>query len=302
MKKKSLFLGLAFFALSSSHLLCAQEVSKTAVEVQSNSHLDVEGWLPSGPSVFPQLKADPRQPRCSIAYRLDDEALRSDIGMVNLAANLFLWRGFDIWNFDEVDVCFTGAVWANYDMRAFSMDLMNSDWTASLPVSAKMGDTQMRARLYHISCHQGDEFLQRPGEILNRKNPSYEVLELSAYTPLYEDRLYGYGTLAHIIHSDSSFPMKRFYFELGAEYYMKDANFMAGSLEAAPYAAVHGRFWEYESYEPSYNVALGLSWKNVNRSKPVLDTSIEYYHGHSLEGQFALYKTDYVYFQLTYRP
>lgn len=300
MKKKSLFLSLALFALSSTNMLCAQEMPKTALEVQSDSHMAAEGWLPSGPSVFPQLKADPRQPRCSVGYRADDKALGGNMGMVNLAADLFLWRGFDIWNFDEVDVCFTGGVWANYDLQAVSMDLMNSDWTASLPVSVKMGQTEMRARLYHISSHEGDEYLERPGELVKRKNPSYEVLELSAYTPLYKDQLYGYGTIAHIIHSDSSFPMKRFYFELGAEYYMKEANFTAGSLEAAPYAAVHGRFWQYESYKPSYNVALGLSWKNVNRSKPVLDTSIEYYHGRSLEGQFAIYNTDYVCLQLTY--
>lgn len=307
MKKRDRLLGLAFSAV-----LCLQGLSAELAQpvppvlaenqVVPADVLQTDGWIPAGPSLYPQLKADPRQPCFGVGYRWYDQALGSNTGMANLGGIIPIWRGSDVWRFDRIEIGLSGATWAVFDMKATSMDLINSDWYGAIPIQAEIGQTRLRLRVYHISSHLGDEYLQRQNTLATRKNPSYEAVDLAAYTPVYEDKLYAYGTIGHVIHSDSSYPLQHLYFEAGAEYYLRDMTFNCCSLSALPYAAVHGRFWEVNSFSPTYNAALGLAWSDKKLNRPQMATSLEYFKGDSVEGQFSRDHSDYVCIRLTYIP
>jgi hypothetical protein len=311
MKKCNLIFGLALTAMAYSTFVGATSAvesvppvmrAEETVKDAAGRVFQTDGWIPAGPSIYPQLKADPRQPSFAIGFRWYDQALGSNVGMANLGGVIPFWRGSDVAIFDRLECCVSGAAWAVFDMRANNLDLLNSDWYGGIPINAEIGDYKFRLRLYHISSHLGDEYLQRPGALEGRKNPSFEAVDLSVYTPCCFDDFYLYGSIGHIIHSDSTFPLQHLYFEAGTEYYVKPWAFQAGGMKAVPYAAIHSRFFEVFSFEPTYNAALGISWSNANQVSPEITTSLEYFRGFSNEGQFARRRSDYVCLRLTYLP
>lgn len=260
----------------------------------------VSGWLPNQIPIFPQLKADPRQPRFSIGYRWHDNAINSCLAAANMGGDIPLWRSLDLWGFDQLQIGLQGAVWALFDMNSHGLDLINSDWYAGLPIYASKGEWKMRLRAYHISSHLGDEYIMR-NHLTSRKNPSYEVLDYTAYHPVLP-HLNLYGTIGRVMHSHSSYPIHPMYFEFGSEYFWGDLSFSWLPLKAQPYAAIHVRCWELHGFEPSYNAVLGLAWSDKKNPVHHFNTSLEYYRGHSLEGEFGKRRADYMSVQLTYAP
>jgi hypothetical protein len=257
-------------------------------------------WLLNHVPIFPFLKADPRQPRFSLGYRWNDEVVNSNIGMANLGGDLPLWRRQDMLGFDQIQLAVQGGVWALFDLKANNLDLVNSDWYGGIPLYATKGDWKYRFRIYHISSHLGDEYIL-DHNITARKNPSYEVIEAAAYYPILP-HFNVYGVLGRVMHSDSSFHIHPLYFELGAEYYWNSINWKSIALKAQPYFAAHVRCWEMHGFEPSTNIALGMAWADKNIERHHITTSLEYFKGHSLEGEFGKKRSDYVYLQLSYAP
>lgn len=309
MRKYKLVFALALSAMACSLIGASQPVESAQPTAMTNEKakdaneaFQTDGWIPRGPSLYPQLKADPRQPAFSAGFRWYDQPLGSNIGMANMGGVIPFWRGSDVWVFDRLEACVHGAAWAVFDMKSKSMDLLNSDWSGGFPINATIGDYKFRFRLYHISSHLGDEYMLRPGVSEGRKNPSFEAVDISAYAPVYFDNFYLYGSAGHIIHSDSTFPLQHLYFVAGAEYYAQQWAFNAGGLHGVPYAAIHSNFWEVFSFRPTYNAAIGITWNNQHHKDPQFSTSLEYFKGHSAEGQFGNTQSDYICLRVTYIP
>ncbi len=142
--------------------------------------------------LFQPLLSDPKQPRFSASYLWgESSSLDTQAGAVAFGANFGIvrWGGATL---DEgVQISLAGGVFAQFDMLAPSMDLMNADYVIGIPVALSAGGFTGRVRLYHQSSHLGDEFLIRTQP--QRVNLSFESLEVLFSGGLGPWRAYGGG-------------------------------------------------------------------------------------------------------------
>ena len=131
--------------------------------------------LPQG-FLFEPLLADPKRPRFFVSV------LDARVGGLETTAaavayggryGLVRWPGSRRRAGWQLNLA--GAVFAQFDLEAPSMDLINADYTLGLPLTYRRGRDALRLRVYHQSSHLGDEFLLRNDP--ERVNLSYEAAE-----------------------------------------------------------------------------------------------------------------------------
>jgi hypothetical protein len=247
-------------------------------------------WFPQTTVLFEPLLADPREPYNYAAYRFADTVVGTQAAAVAIGDDfpLFRWRDVFRWHGD-LQIGIQGGVWAVFNFKNVphrndeSCELVNTDYFLGIPLTYAYNRWAFRARLYHISSHLGDEFIvNNPQYVQNRKNPSYEAIELiSSYQLNGHLRLYGGPGI--ILHSDQSFPMKTFYAKYGMELKILGQKLYYHQLYGTPFLAIEVENWQVRSYELSKLQAVGRS----------LGLYTSYHYGYSYEGQFFLEKTQY---------
>lgn len=282
------------FALS---LLIPNLVQTQEVHMQ-NSYKDFS-WFATQPSIFKQFIADPRQIGFFASHRWYDQALGSNIGSVSFGTVLPVWtmRNLEFMGGTDLEIGIQGNVWGCFDLKAYSLDLMNADWMGGIPIALRGENWALRFRLYHISSHLGDEYLVSHPSV-TRLNPSFEATDLS-YSYDYNTHVRLYAMLGYILHRDASYPMHPVYLEGGFELHGNQLFFDRVRLQAQPYFGAHVRSWEMYGFEPSVNLAAGLLWAEQGQNRGFI-TSLEYYHGHCLEGQFSRLRTNYLALRVGY--
>lgn len=140
-------------------------------------------FFPHG-QLFCPLIADPKEPRSFLSYlrgefrTLDDPSGEdTHIGAVGLGDSFGLVRWGGPKKGDGVQLDIVGSVFAQFDLRARSKDLINADYIVGLPLTIRRNGFSARLKVYHQSSHLGDEFLLRDQEI-QRDNLSFESVEL----------------------------------------------------------------------------------------------------------------------------
>src|SRR4029079_6992783 len=103
--------------------------------------------------------------------------LASDIAAVGIADQFPFFRAAAGRSGNGIQLGISGAVFAQFDLRAASYDLINADYMIGLPLTFRAGPFSGRARVYHQSSHLGDEFVLRPNAP-ERENLSFESVEL----------------------------------------------------------------------------------------------------------------------------
>ena len=132
--------------------------------------------LPRG-DVFCPLLADPKAIRSFVTYQSGDaDDFASHVGSVGVADQFAFFRvggsrPGDGWQFGV-----QGGVFAQFDLEASSLDLLNADYLIGFPLTFRRSGVSGRLRLYHQSSHLGDEFLLRP-DGPERENLSFESAE-----------------------------------------------------------------------------------------------------------------------------
>jgi hypothetical protein len=146
--------------------------------------------LPRG-DVFCALIADPKATRSFATYQKGNkDDLASDIAAVGIADQFPFFRAAAGTTGNGVQLGISGAVFAQFDLRAPSYDLLNADYMIGLPLTFRAGPFSGRARVYHQSSHLGDEFVLRPSAP-DRENLSFESAELLLSLDVSAVRLYG---------------------------------------------------------------------------------------------------------------
>lgn len=148
--------------------------------------------LPEG-DVFCPLIADPKAASSFVSYvrGTSSSALGTDLGSVGIGDRFPIARWGGPRPGEGVQVGLEGAVFAQFDMRTRSDDLVNADYLVGVPVTFRRGPVSVRVRLYHQSSHLGDEYLLRAN--IQRENFSYESLEGLVSGDLGPLRVYGGG-------------------------------------------------------------------------------------------------------------
>ena len=241
------------------------------------------GFLPGG-NLFEPLIADPRWPRFSIGYRYFIDEARN-VTWATFGETIAVYR--DRGPYDGAwEVGFQAGVFSLFDLDSPSFDLVNSDFLAALHAAYRLGDLSTFLRVFHQSSHLGDEFLLR--NRIDRINLSFEGLDLKlSYTLFDWLRLYGGG--AYLFHRDPS-DLRPWSTQAGFEL-QTPWRFWADSTRFVTALDVQNR--EENKWSTEVSVRGGLQFERPQRFGRKISLLVEYYKGHSPNGQFFNSKVEY---------
>ena len=235
-------------------------------------------FLPAG-RLFEPLIADPRWPHFSLAYHryLDDDRLEN-VGATSFGESLGIYRSRAPFG-GEWQVGIQAAVFAIFDLDAESKDLINADYWVGFPLSYRAGPFSALLRIFHQSSHLGDEFLLR--DRVDRVNLSYEAADLKlSLAPFSWVRLYGGG--GYLLSTDPD-DLEPWSTQAGLEL-TSPRTFARGLLR--PVGAVDAQFWEETDWNTDLSLRAGLQLESEATSDHMVQLLLDYYNGHSPNGQF----------------
>jgi hypothetical protein len=244
------------------------------------------GFLPGGELLFKPLIADPRWPHFSASYHryLNDKQLR-DAAAVSFGESFALYRdrlGAGWWEFG-----IQAGVFALFDLDAPSVDLINADYLVALPLSYRHGDFSAILRLFHQSSHLGDEFLLR-SRVPNRVNLSYEGLDARLSYELGDVwRVYGGG--AYLFHRQPA-SLDPWAIQYGLEF---RSPWPGPDARWRPIAAIDVQNREENDWHADFSLRTGIQFDGILATRN-LQLLLEYFRGHSPNGQFYRQKVDYL--------
>jgi hypothetical protein len=134
--------------------------------------------------IFCPLIADPKESRSFATFlrgtfpSLDDPSGKgTTIASVGLGDSFGLVRWGGPASGEGVQLDVIGSIFAQFNAKAASNDLINADYVIGLPLTFRRRGFSVRGRIYHQSSHLGDEYLLNSDDI-ERENLSFESAEL----------------------------------------------------------------------------------------------------------------------------
>jgi hypothetical protein len=241
------------------------------------------GVFPGG-VLFKPLIADPRWPHFSAAWQhyFDDPQFK-DLAAVSFGESFAFYRdrlGSLWW-----EVGLHAGVFSVFNMDTSSFDLVNADYLVGIPLTLRYGDFSTQLRVFHQSSHLGDEFLLRTRT--NRINLSYEAVDLKAsYEFADVVRLYaGGGYLFDQTPTNLNPFWAQYGLELTSPWPSRDARWR-------PIAAVDVKQQEENNWSADISARAGIEIEGVLLTRK-LQILLEYFSGHSPNGQFYKDKVQY---------
>jgi hypothetical protein len=241
------------------------------------------GVFPGG-VLFKPLIADPRWPHFSAAWQhyFGDPQFK-DLAAVSFGESFAFYRdriGSVWW-----EVGLHAGVFSVFDLDSSSFDLVNADYLVGIPLTVRYGDFSSQLRVFHQSSHLGDEFLLRTRT--NRINLSYEAVDLKAsYEFADVVRLYaGGGYLFDQTPTNLDQFWAHYGLELTSPWPSRDAKWR-------PIAAVDVKQQEENNWSADISARAGIEIEGVLLTRK-LQILLEYFSGHSPNGQFYKDKVQY---------
>ena len=244
------------------------------------------GILPGG-QLFKPLIADPRWPHFAAAYQryLNEGDLR-DVAAVSFGETFTLYRGRLGSGWWETGL--QAGVFAVFDLDASSKDLINADYLVAAFSGYRLDRFSALARLFHQSSHVGDEFLLG-NRVKNRVNLSYESVDVRLSYEFFGDALRLYGGGGYL------FDQEPRHLDPGSlQWGVEVRSPWPGPGSAfRPLAGVDVQNREENHWHTDLSVRAGLEFQGVLASRN-LQILLEYFRGHSPNGQFYKQKVDYL--------
>lgn len=242
------------------------------------------GIMP-GNDLFGPLIADPRWPHFSVSYQyyINDPDFK-DIGAVSFGENFTVYRlraGGGWW---EVGV--QAGVFAIFDLDSSSFDLINADYLVALTTAYRYDQFSALGRFFHRSSHLGDEFLlrsTRPARI----NLTYEGVDLKLSYEFDAIRIYAGG--GYIFDTEPP-DLQPWSAQAGLEFH---SPWPGLESKWRPIAAVDLQSREENDWDVDVSVRAGIQIDGVLASRAI-QLLVEFFHGHSPNGQFFRRKVDYI--------
>jgi hypothetical protein len=235
-------------------------------------------FLPQG-YLFEQLSADPRWPHFSVGYQyyISDKELGST-GTANFGETFTLYRNRvpfgGLWEFGV-----QGGVFSFFDLTKESKDLINADYLGGIFASYRYNDFSTTLRVFHQSSHLGDEFLLR--NRVRRVNLSYEQVEGKlSYTFFRALRVYGGGGYLFDQEPADIDPWRVQY---GVEF-TSPWRLAGGGI--TPILAGDFQNEDENNWSTNFSARGGMQFENWKLGQRRLQLLVEYFHGHSPNGQF----------------
>jgi hypothetical protein len=170
-------------------------------------------------------------------------------------------------------------------MDSSSFDLVNADYLVGLPLTVRYEDFSTQLRVFHQSSHLGDEFLLRTRT--NRINLSYEAVDLKAsYEFADVVRLYAGGGY---LFGQTPTNLDQFWVQYGLEL---TSPWPSRAAKWRPIAAVDVKQHEENDWNADISARAGIEIDGVLLTRK-LQILLEYFTGHSPNGQFYKDKVEY---------
>lgn len=234
--------------------------------------------LPKG-VLFEPLRADPRWPRFSVAYRYFPSDKELDhVGAANFGESIALVRGPAFWD-GHWEAGLQAGVFSIFDLASDSNDLVNADYWVGIPLTYRHGGFATMVRIFHQSSHLGDEYLLRGPT--SRVNLSYEGFDLKFSQDL-SDTLRIYAGAGYLFHREPS-DLEPWSTQAGLEL-TSPWTIFSDSLR--PLAAVDIQDHQESDWEPDVSVKAGVQWESLSVVDRKLSLMLEYYNGRNPNGQF----------------
>jgi hypothetical protein len=244
------------------------------------------GVFPGG-QLFDPLVADPRWPHFAASYqRYLNERQLQDVAAVSFGETLTFYRskiGSAWW-----ETGIQAGVFAVFDLDAASKDLVNADYFAAVFGAYRYGKLSALARVFHQSSHLGDEFLLR-GRVKNRVNLSYESVDAKLSYDLVDDVLRIYGGGGYLFDQE---PQNIAPGSVQGGLELKSP-WPGPSAKLRPIAAADLQSREENSWHTDLSLRAGVQIEGLPATRN-LQILLEYFRGHSPNGQFFKEKLDYI--------
>lgn len=263
-----------------------------AIEAPSSDRFAKPKFLPSGllpeGQLFDPLLADPRWPHFSASYQnyMGDDRLDS-VASVSFGETIILLRADGPFG-GQREVGLQASVFAIFDLDAESKDLINADYFVAALASYRLGEFQALGRVFHQSAHLGDEFLLRTRE--DRVNLSYEGVDLKLSYHLFDRILRLYAGSGFLFGQEPS-NLKPWSTQAGLEL-QGPWTFLRGALR--PVAAVDIQHRQENDWRTDFSLRAGVQFESVQVLGRKLQLMLEYFEGHSPNGQFHQEKIEYL--------
>ncbi len=248
-------------------------------------------WFPQTTVLYPPMIANPRSTIYSATYRRGDRNAGRISTFVSLGDSfpIYRWRNVFRWKGD-LQIEIQGGVWSMFKMgvrnrgKEFA-EMINTDFLLGVPLSYAVDKWAFRLRIYHISGHLGDEFMDHH-PLVKRLNPSMEAIDFfTAYQASKNLRFY-FGP-GWVFHSDKSYPIKPFYVEYGGELRFCGRKDYYRKLYGTFFLATYIRNWQAVHWKFDVNSIFGYEWSKLQGVGRKMRVFINYRNGYS-EGQFFI--------------
>jgi hypothetical protein len=242
------------------------------------------GFLPGG-LLFRPLLADPRWPHFSLGYRqyFDED----DIGAI-IAGSIGESFPFYRWTTatgQQWEIGGLALVTPIFD-RDNNDDLLTEDYLLGMFLGWRRGALSGLLRAYHTSSHLGDELALRG--TVTRLNLSYETLDARLawdFTP----ELRVYGGAGYLLRRDPS-SLDPWWLQAGIEF---RSSWRAWD-RVRPVAAIDVQSHQTTDWHPALSLRAGAQFDSVSIVGRNLQLLLEYYTGHSRDGQFYTRDVEYL--------
>lgn len=262
-------------------------------EIRAPQQLDAKapkeltvGFLP-GDHLFKSLIADPRWPHFALTYQsyLNDPDLGS-VAAVSFGESIIFYRdriGKGMW-----ELGIQAGVFAFFDLEAPSMDLVNADYVIAAVASYRHGRVSALGRLFHQSSHLGDEYILS-NLVKDRLNLSYQAVDLRLSYEFIGDvvRLCVGG--GNIFDREPA-SLKPWSLQTGLELRRP---WPSPEARLRPVAAADIQYREENNWKPDVSLRAGIEFQRWLGSRN-LQFLVEYFQGHSPNGQFYTENIDYL--------
>ncbi len=247
---------------------------------------ETAGFLPEV-GLFRPLIADPRFPHFSVGYHhFTHNPEFRDLAATSFGETFLLFKDYAPFH-SKWEIGLQAGVFAVFDMNAKSFDLINADYLAAIPIGYRKERFSALFRLLHQSSHLGDEYLLSRN--IKRVNLSYESVDFKVSYDL-EESFRIYAGSGYMIRREPN-ELEPLSYQYGLEF-KSEKSFLDSRI--VPVAGADFKHWEENNWDRDISLRAGFRIENSLESDRIISFLLEYFNGHSPNGQFYKNPIEYI--------